>query len=134
MADDHQDDDTKDKTLPEGGGLSPEEVLLAAIRRSRSDDAASPEPQDMPDLDIPEPELPASVFVDAPPPEPEAPTPAAHRMPMIDRPASLDIAEHAAQHEPRPNPFVYAAPVVPRRDPAGTGFEFSVQRRRPGGR
>jgi len=135
MADDHQDDDTKDAVLSAGTGLSPEEVLLAAIRRSRHGEPAPADGAEMPDLEIPEPDHAAI------PPEPQAELPSApsepptpHHTPMIDRPALGDTPRHDAAKVPSPNPFVYAPPVVPRPDPSGTGFEFSVRHKRPGGR
>ncbi len=168
MADDDTDDDVDE------GGLSPEEVLLAVIRKSRAEAAAdrlTGDDDEPPlDIEIPEPELPASVLIDAPSeatikpdaaprpavpgePDPVQPAPMAgyelpgaagsgpvqaavqteQRKPMIDRPAVRETPAQLATDVERENPFVYVAPVVPRGDPGGTGFEFSF-RPKSGGR
>ena len=98
------------------GGLSPEDVLLAAIRQSRRE-TVGPAAQ-TPDLSE----------VDEPVIDPQPASSVLH-LPMIDRaPASPDPAaepHHRPDHAH--NPFAAAPSILPQADSgAGMGFEFPL--------
>lgn len=103
------------------GGLSPEDVLLAAIRQSRRETLGA----------VPDDTVRATADTGAPE---SVSTEAIHHLPLIDRPpvASTPVARPPAH--PAPTAFAAAPEVLPQNDSgAGMGFEFSLARR-PGRR
>ncbi|MEQ8667248.1 MAG: hypothetical protein RIC16_16130 [Rhodospirillales bacterium] len=116
--------DTDSKGDLDDGGLSPEDVLLAAIRQSRRETIGTEPPGES------GPEEPGESMAvsDA---EADAPV---HHLPMIDRKPAPAASHAEPVARPTGTPFAKAPPILPQNDSgAGMGFEFSLARR-PGRR